>query len=133
MKIIQILLLCLVIITIAPNYSMTLSSEGYLSPCIIESNCYLAEWEINDVDKAFNHLIEISSNLPRTTLLERKENYWHGLVRSFIFRFPDDLEILKIKSKSIIQIRSASRFGIGDLGVNKSRVEQLYKSLEQLN
>ena len=65
-------------------------------------------------------------------------NYWRGVCRSLIFRFPDDLEILKLdvrsyvdRSKGIIQIRSAARLGQSDLGVNLRRVEYLFNQLEK--
>ena len=63
---------------------------------------------------------------------------WRGVCRSLIFRFPDDLEILKLdvrsyvdRSKGIIQIRSAARLGQSDLGVNLRRVEYLFNQLEK--
>ena len=108
---------------------MVLTKEGTLSCCLIETNCVLVEWEFPDTEKAYEQLVTIASDLPRTKLVEQRNDYWHGVCRSLIFRFPDDLEILKLPLKGIIQVRSASRFGIGDLGVNRNRVKKLYKSL----
>ncbi len=110
---------------------MPLSSKGKLSECFIETNCVLVEWDFEDVNGSFERLVKIASLLPRTTVLEQDDNYWHGVCRSLIFRFPDDLEILKIPSQKIIQVRSASRFGLGDLGVNRSRIETLYRKLRR--
>ncbi len=103
-----------------------------LTKCMSQTNCEFQEWEFKDVNKKFNQLIEIASCIPRTTILEQDENYWHGVCRSLIFRFPDDLEILKLRkggAKGIIQIRSASRYGASDLGVNRQRIEGIYKRL----
>ena len=108
---------------------MSLTKEGKLSACLISTNCVLVEWEFEKVNQTFEKLIGIASQLPRTIVLEASDNYWHGLCRSLIFRFPDDLEILKLPREGIIQVRSASRFGIGDLGVNRSRVNNLYSRL----
>ncbi len=112
---------------------MPLPSDGKLSECLIETNCVLVEWGFEDIDDTYQKLIEIASLLPRTKVLEQTENYWHGLCRSMIFRFPDDLEILKLPDQKIIQVRSASRFGLGDLGVNRNRVSALYRRLNELN
>ena len=71
--------------------------------------------------------------MPRTICIEKTDIYWHGVVRSLIFRFPDDLEILRIPSKNVIQVRSASRIGLGDLGVNQNRINTLYLELSRAN
>ena len=108
---------------------MPLTSQGSLSECFLETNCVLVEWKFDNLNQSYEKLVGIASSLPRTTVLEQKDEYWHGVCRSLIFRFPDDLEILKLPSKKIIQVRSSSRFGLGDLGVNRNRVETLYKGL----
>ena len=102
-----------------------------LSPCLNPLNCVFFQKEFEDVDKTFEQLVTIAQKIPRTNVLESNENYWKGVCRSLIFRFPDDLEILKIEKK--IQIKSASRFGGGDLGVNGTRVGRLLTALEELN
>ena len=108
---------------------MQLSKEGKLSTCLIETNCILVEWSFRDINQTYERLIKIASQLPRTNCLEKTSDYWHGVCRSLIFRFPDDLEVLKLPKSGIIQVRSASRFGLGDLGVNKNRVNSLYRQL----
>ncbi len=94
----------------------------------------------SNASEEFIKLIKIASCLPRTDVLKKENNYWKGVCRSLIFRFPDDLEILLIpKNKNIknsegtIQIRSASRIGQSDLGVNKKRVGNLLYELEKLS
>ena len=102
-----------------------------LSPCVNPLNCVFFQKEFEDVDKTFKQLVTIAEKIPRTNVLESKENYWKGVCRSLIFRFPDDLEILKTGMK--IQIKSASRYGGGDLGVNGARVGRLLTALEKSN
>ena len=108
---------------------MVLTKDGTLSSCLIPTNCVIIEWKFDNVKKSYDKLIDIAESLPRVKVVERAENYWHGVVRSLIFRFPDDLEILKIPNKGIIQVRSASRLGLGDLGVNRNIIEYLYSHL----
>ena len=102
-----------------------------LKPCFSNLNCVFFQKEFEDVEKTFEQLVTIAKKIPRTNVLENKKNYWKGVCRSLIFRFPDDLEILIIGNK--IQIKSASRYGGGDLGVNGARVGKLLTDLEKLS
>ena len=106
-------------------------TKSGLSPCLNPLNCVFFQKEFEDVDKTFEQLIGIAQKIPRTKVLVKNKSYWKGVCRSLIFRFPDDLEILKIGRK--IQIKSASRYGGGDLGVNGTRVGGLLTVLEKLN
>jgi uncharacterized protein (DUF1499 family) len=58
------------------------------------------------------------------------DNYLAATFASSIFRFVDDLEIRVDKDQKIIHLRSASRVGRSDQGVNRERIERL-KSLYQ--
>ena len=102
-----------------------------LRPCLNPLNCVFFQKEFEDVETTFEQLVSIAQKIPRTKVLETSENYWKGVCRSLIFRFPDDLQILKIGKK--IQIKSESRYGGGDLGVNGTRVGKLLTALEKLN
>jgi len=117
---------------------MVLSTQG-LAPITNPLNSVLIEKKLENIDQKFDQLVSLSQELPRTQVLESSKSYWRGICRSLIFRFPDDLEILKLegrslvnRSKGIIQIRSAARFGQSDLGVNRRRVEYLFNNLENL-
>tara|TARA_Y100001978_G_C23541305_1_gene359864 strand:- start:329 stop:661 length:333 start_codon:yes stop_codon:yes gene_type:complete len=107
------------------------SSETSLKPCFNPFNCVFFQKEFENVDKTFEQLVALAQKIPRTRVIEHNQSYWRGVCRSLIFRFPDDLEILKIGEK--IQIKSASRYGGGDLGVNGTRVGRLLTDLEKLN
>ena len=103
-------------------------------------NSYLTEREYDNSFVIFSKLTKLASSLPRTDVLKKEDTYWKGVCRSLIFRFPDDLEILLIpnnknikNSQGTIQVRSSSRIGQSDLGVNKKRVENLLYELEKLN
>ncbi len=112
---------------------MPLTKDGTLSACEISTNCELVEWGFKDVNIAFKKLRSIAIQIPRTETLEESKDYWHGLCRSLVFRFPDDLEILKLSRRGIIQIRSASRIGVSDMGVNKNRIQKIYKEIKDLD
>jgi len=110
-----------------------------LRPIYNPLNSYLTERKYDNAFSKFSKLTQIAGCLPRTKVLKKENNYWKGVCRSLIFRFPDDLEILLISnnknkkdSQGIIQVRSSSRIGQSDLGVNKKRVEELLSELEKL-
>jgi len=66
--------------------------------------------------------------IPRTTVVTEGPDYLHAEVRSRVFRFVDDLEVLIMPDGEVV-VRSASRVGKGDLGVNAARVEELRASM----
>jgi uncharacterized protein (DUF1499 family) len=61
--------------------------------------------------------------------VEETETYWHVEFRSRFFRFVDDVEFLFDPQGEIIHVRSASRVGYSDLGVNRARVEKIRRVL----
>jgi len=70
-------------------------------------------------------LKEFLRSLPRTKLVEEDETYLHYESTSLLLRFVDDVEFLFDDESKIIHFRSASRTGYGDLGVNRTRMEQV--------
>ena len=67
--------------------------------------------------------------MPRTAIVEERPGYLHAESHSRIFRFVDDLELLASKAGDRVDVRSASRVGYGDMGVNRERVEALRDAL----
>jgi uncharacterized protein (DUF1499 family) len=68
---------------------------------------------------------------PRITIIEDSGKYLHAEARSLVFRFVDDVEFLAAPEQGVIQLRSASRVGYSDFGVNRRRVERIRKAFEQ--
>lgn len=69
--------------------------------------------------------------LPRTTIVAETSDSLHAECRSALFRFVDDLDLQLRADEGIIAVRSASRVGYGDLGVNRRRVETLRRLLAE--
>ncbi len=75
-------------------------------------------------------LKQVVGELSRTELVQEEETYLHYEVRSFLFRFVDDVEFLFEDATKTIHFRSASRVGYSDLGVNRKRMEEIRRLLE---
>ncbi|WP_428033878.1 DUF1499 domain-containing protein [Amphritea sp.] len=65
----------------------------------------------------------------RVVVLEK--DYLAAEFSSSVFGFVDDLELLRDPVAGVIHLRSASRVGYSDLGVNRKRVAALRKLLER--
>ncbi|ACH66582.1 conserved hypothetical protein [Aliivibrio fischeri MJ11] len=76
--------------------------------------------------KAISH---IASQLKGAKLVDINNDYARIECTSSIFRFVDDLE-LRIYGNTLI-VRSESRTGYSDFGVNRKRVEKLRALLEE--
>jgi len=96
-----------------------------LSDCKFTTNCIFQTWKVDDSEKAFIELIQILENTPRLKIIDREKNYIHAIATSRIMKFIDDIEIKNLNQDNIFQIKSSSRLGIYDLGVNKRRVQTL--------
>lgn len=113
-------------------------TNGGLAPCASTSNCVqtglaqpedveplhlTAEWEATP-EAALDRIAEVVESRPRTDVVTREGRYLHAEARSLIFRFVDDLEVL-VREDGEVVVRSASRVGRSDFGVNGRRVEDL--------
>jgi uncharacterized protein (DUF1499 family) len=81
------------------------------------------------VAEAWRLLGEAVRAMPRTTVTETTDAYLHVECRSLVFRFVDDLELELRKGEGVVAVRSASRVGHSDFGVNRRRIENLRKLL----
>lgn len=82
-------------------------------------------------EKAWGILIEQVAQLPRTKIVSQDSQYLYVECRSQIFGFVDDLEFHLRPEQKIVAVRSASRTGYYDFGVNQSRIENLRRTLQQ--
>ena len=70
---------------------------------------------------------KVIESLPRTTIVACDKNYLYAEFRSRLLGYVDDVELFF--DGSALQVRSASRLGRRDFGVNRARVEQLRERL----
>ena len=74
---------------------------------------------------AFARAVAIVKAIPGTTMIKENPGYAYAQCQTRWLRFTDDLELALDKSARVIHVRSASRIGRGDLGVNRKRVEAI--------
>lgn len=113
--------------------------EGRLSKCPDKPNCLCSEHK-SDIDHYIEPITVSLDNgdavLPvlKSSIREmggsmqtESGNYLAATFTSSLFRFVDDLELRIDPDAGLIHVRSASRVGHGDMGINRKRVELLRK------
>ena len=109
--------------------------DGRLAPCKRSPNCVSSQADPSDRE---HYIAPIRGgiaaargairSLPRTAIIEEKENYVYAEFRSRLLRYVDDVELYF--DGQVLQVRSCSRLGRRDFGVNRERVEQLRALIE---
>jgi uncharacterized protein (DUF1499 family) len=84
-------------------------------------------------EKARGLLIEAVSGMKRARIVATEERYLRAEFTSALFRFVDDVEFLLDDVTRTIHVRSASRVGYSDLGVNRRRMEEIRSRFDTLN
>ena len=104
----------------------SLSDNNNLGACSNPNNCVFESWKVTNADESFRELIDILKNTPRIKIINIKDDYLHALATSRVMKFIDDIEIKKSEKGNILKVKSKSRTGFYDLGVNKRRINTLH-------
>jgi uncharacterized protein (DUF1499 family) len=78
-----------------------------------------------DGKAAMRRLAGMLRGMERTTLITDEPGYLYAQCTTPLMRFTDDLEFSLDAPAGVIHVRSASRLGYGDRGVNRARVEAI--------
>ena len=117
--------------------------DGTLQKCPASPNCVCSE-----SDEHSGHFIEplATAHLKEDNALGRlkpiivelggrieaeTDSYLAATFASSVFGFVDDLEARVDAQEGVIHIRSASRVGYSDLGVNRTRVEKIRRRFQR--
>ncbi|MEE3715986.1 DUF1499 domain-containing protein [Tumidithrix elongata RA019] len=114
---------------------------GKLSPCPNSPNCVSSqssdlEHKIDpirytgDPAKAIANLKTVIQGLERTKIISETEDYLYAEFTSALMGYVDDVEFYLNRETNVIEVRSASRLGQSDLGVNRKRVEAIRTRLQ---
>lgn len=116
--------------------------EGHLAPCPSSPNCVSSDAAADDSThyvapfvlavppaEAWKAAEGAVASLPRTEIVKADATYLYAECTSALMGFVDDLELQLRADEGVIAVRSASRLGYGDMGVNRARVEELRSKL----
>ena len=123
-------------------------AAGTLAPCPDSPNCvstraprederhHVAPIPVGDIaagptpEDALRRIAEIIEEQPRMEIVEQGPSYLRATAASKIFRFVDDVDFLVDSNEGMLHMRSASRVGEGDMGVNRARYEFFREALK---
>jgi uncharacterized protein (DUF1499 family) len=111
-------------------------TDGKLSLCPDSPNCVSSQSSdkrhcIEPVryegteQRAMERLVGVIQGIKRCRIITIEDHYIHAEFTSALFRFVDDVEFYFDSEAKIIHMRSASRIGYFDFGVNRERLEKL--------
>ena len=113
---------------------------GMLRVCPTTPNCVCSEdqrslWNVRPLaskgENSLSQLAKILTDQMGAQIIIQTDTYLHAEFSSKFFGFVDDLELHIPNGANTVQIRSASRIGRSDLGVNRKRVETLRRIWEE--
>jgi uncharacterized protein (DUF1499 family) len=78
-----------------------------------------------DPAASMRRLRELVAAVPGARIIEARDDYLRAEFRTRLMGYVDDLEFAVDPAAGVIQVRSASRLGRKDFGVNRARVEFL--------
>ena len=117
--------------------------SGQLSSCPSTPNCVSSQsvdaehsvepFTYSSPQKAFSDLKTVIQSLDRAKIITETKDYLYVEFTSALMGFVDDVEFYLDGGKKVIHVRSASRLGESDLGVNRKRVETIRAKFDTLN
>ena len=110
------------------------SSPNCVSSQATDTEHFIAPFKITgNTDEAWAALKKALITQSRTVVTNETDYTLHAQATSLMFRFVDDIDAILDTDARSIHIRSASRTGYGDFGVNRKRVEMLRSQLQQMH
>jgi uncharacterized protein (DUF1499 family) len=112
--------------------------DGRLAPCPRTPNCVSSQADPRDTlhyiapirfrgtpVQAMAAVRAAVERMPRATVVAHQPDYLYAEFRSRLMGFVDDVEFTYDDRAGLIEVRSASRLGRGDFGVNRRRIEAI--------
>lgn len=81
-------------------------------------------------EAAFARLQAVISRMPGNSIVVSHDRYLHVEAQTRLLRFVDDMEFVLDPEQRLIHVRSASRLGRRDFGVNRARLERIRHEFE---
>jgi uncharacterized protein (DUF1499 family) len=110
--------------------------DGKLTACPGTPNCVNsqssdAQSKIDPLPAvAISTLRKVIESMERTTIIEATDNYLYAEFKTPLMGYVDDVEFYLDPNQNVLHVRSASRLGKSDLGLNRKRVEEIRAKLK---
>lgn len=124
--------------------SLGVQAGGHLSPCPDMPNCvcsygaesgrhFITPIKVghHQVHQVMSVVKSICSSWPRGHIAAQTTNYLHLVVTTPLMKLSDDVEFFIDSEQGLLHLRSASRLGHWDLGVNRRRMNQMVSVIQQ--
>lgn len=120
--------------------------DGKLAACPQSPNCVSSQ--ITEADathsiaplsfkssgqEAIAALKSVVEGMERTEILNSTDDYFYAEFTTPLMGFVDDVEFYVDEAAKVIHVRSASRLGESDMGLNRKRVEEIRTKFAALN
>lgn len=113
-------------------------NNGKLTACPATPNCVSSQSPASDAQHAIAPLVfsndapttmanlkQVIKAMPRTKIITETNDYLYVEFASKLMGYVDDVEFYLDNDTKTVQVRSASRLGQSDLGVNRQRIEDI--------
>ena len=108
--------------------------DGRFIPCKPTPNCVSTQADPADQEHyiapitfsgTMHELRRAVESMTRATVVKEEGNYLYAEYTSALMGYVDDVELLLDEKAQRVHVRSASRLGRSDFGVNRKRIEEL--------
>jgi uncharacterized protein (DUF1499 family) len=118
-------------------------TDGRLNACPGTPNCISTQADPADAthyaepiryegsrDAARRTVVDWIGKRTDAELVVEEKHYLHAVFTSRVFGFRDDAEFYFPDDENVVHMRSASRVGVGDMGVNRTRYREARNLIE---
>lgn len=140
-----VVLVCILVAGCAGRMPTALADgSGRFAPCPASPNCVSSDAPASDAvhaiaplvlrgsaDAAFAALGEHLRATERVDVVVAETGYVQAVFTTPLMRYRDDVEFALEREQGRIRVRSASRVGYGDMGLNRERIESIRAALAE--
>ena len=108
--------------------------DGRFTACKPTPNCVSSQADPSDGEHyiapiaysgTMQELRRAVESMTRAAVIREEGNYLYAEYKSALLGYVDDVELLLDEKARLVHVRSASRVGRSDFGVNRKRIEEL--------
>ncbi len=110
--------------------------NGQLAACPDSPNCVSSfdsreSHSIEPIAGSLSRIKDALSRMERVQIVAEQDNYLYAEFSSRLMGYIDDVEFLADPVANQVHVRSASRLGHSDMGVNRKRIEEIRSAVSK--